>query len=249
VTTRARFFAPDLDLEQGETLLPRDEAHHLVRVMRLGIGDEVAVFDGRGHEFRARVVRATRNAVSLTLLEAIPSPPESSMPTMLIQAVLKGDKMDGVIRDATMAGVTRIAPIVTERTVVSLSSLARGHAHDRWQRVAVASAKQCRRARLPVIEEPRQFADWLAAPFDGLRLLLSEPARRGENVRSMRDALAGSTPPAIACIVGPEGGWSAAEHDAATSAGCIAVALGHMTLRADAVGLVALSVVNFACDP
>ena len=171
------------------------------------------------------------------------------MPTVLVQAVLKGDKMDGVVRDATMAGVARIVPVVTDRSLVGLSALGRAHAHERWQRVAVASAKQCRRARLPAIDPPRPFREWLESPFDGRRVLLVEPSSDAHetSVRCAPPSRA-PAPPSVACIVGPEGGWSAEKRDAAVAAGCVLASLGQMTLRADAVGLVAVSLVNFAFE-
>ena len=246
--TRPRFYVPGLDPSRDETILPSDESHHLVRVMRLVAGDEIAIFDGQGHEFQARVVRADRNGAAVAIGEPILTTPEPAVPTVLVQAVLKGDKMDAVVRDATMAGVERIVPVVTERSLVGLNALARAHAHERWQRVAVASAKQCRRARLPAIDRPQSLTEWLEAPFDGRRLLFVEPSSDAHGVQPMRAALAGSVPPAIACIVGPEGGWSSAEQAAAASAGCALASLGQMTLRADAVGLVAVSLVNVMFD-
>jgi 16S rRNA (uracil1498-N3)-methyltransferase len=246
--TRPRFYVPGLDPSRGEAILPEDESHHLVRVMRLTAGDEIAVFDGHGHEFHARVLRADRKGVTVAIGDPIVPHAEPAVPTVLVQAVLKGDKMDGVVRDATMAGVTRIVPVVTERSLVGLAALGRAHAHERWQRVAVASAKQCRRARLPVIEAPRPFRDWLEARFDGRRLLLVEPSSDAGGVQPIRVALAAPPPTAVACIVGPEGGWSADERAAAVSAGCALASLGQMTLRADAVGLVAISIVNFKYD-
>jgi 16S rRNA (uracil1498-N3)-methyltransferase len=197
------------------------------------------------------VVLADRNGATVVIGDALVTAPEPTVPTVLVQAVLKGDKMDGVVRDATMAGVARIVPVVTDRSVVGLSALGRGHAHERWQRVAVASAKQCRRARLPPIDPPRPFRAWLEAPFDGRRVLMVEPSpdTHGQHVPGqMRAVLAGPPPPAVACIVGPEGGWSVEEREAALAAGCVPASLGQMTLRADAVGLVAVSLVNFAFE-
>ena len=243
--TRPRFYAPGLDPSRSDAILPSDESHHLVRVLRLTAGDEIAIFDGEGHEFQARVVRADRNGAAVAIGEPILTAPEPAVPTVLVQAVLKGDRMDAVVRDATMAGVGRIVPVVAERSLIGLNALARGHAHERWQRVAVASAKQCRRARLPAIDAPRPLSEWLQAPFNGRRLLLVEPSSDATGVELMRAALGGPVPPAVACIVGPEGGWSAAEQEAAVSAGCVLASLGQMTLRADAVGLVAVSIVNF----
>lgn len=245
---RPRFHAPGLDPSQGETILPEDESHHLVRVMRLAAGDEIAVFDGSGREFQARVVRADRKGVTVAIGDPIVPLPEPAVPMVLVQSVLKGDKMDGVVRDATMAGVARIVPVVAERSLLSVAALGRSHAHERWQRVAIASAKQCRRARLPVIGPARPLREWLEAPFEGRRLLLVEPSADADGVQPIRAALAGPAPAAVACLVGPEGGWSAAERAAAVSAGCALASLGQMTLRADAVGLVAVSIVNFMFD-
>jgi len=243
-----RFYAHGLDATRGEIILSSDESHHLVRVMRLAAGDEIAVFDGNGLEYQARVVRADRNAASVALVEPVATAPEPAVKTTLVQAVLKGDKMDDVVRDATMAGASSIVPIVTGRSLAGLRLLGRSRTQERWQRVAIASAKQCRRARLPAIEPPQGFREWLEQPFEGLRLLLVEPSADAPGVVPLREALAGPAPRGVACIVGPEGGWSADERRAAVEAGCVPASLGQMTLRADAVGLVAVSLVTFAFE-
>ena len=123
VTTRPRFYAPGLDPSRAEVILSADESHHLVRVLRLVAGDEIAVFDGDGREFQARVARADRNGASVTIGAPIATAPDPTVLTTLVQAVLKGDKMDGVVRDATMAGVAQIVPVVTERSLVGRSVL------------------------------------------------------------------------------------------------------------------------------
>ena len=246
--TRPRFYAPDLDPSCAETILSAEESHHLARVMRLVSGDELLVFDGKGHEYAARVLRADRRAAAIELGAEVKSVPAPRIPTVLVQAVLKGDKMDGVVRDATMAGAEVIAPVVTERALIGLSALRRAHSLERWQRVAISSAKQCGRARLPDIHEPRLFTEWLGARFDGLRVLLTEPSPTGERIASLRTVLAEAAPPTVACIVGPEGGWSVGERQLASAAGCVPASLGRMTFRADAVGMVAVSLVNFTFD-
>jgi 16S rRNA (uracil1498-N3)-methyltransferase len=246
--TLPRFYAPDLDPSSGSVELPADESHHLVRVLRLTAGDQVVVFDGRGGEYLSRVSRADRHRASVTLLEPLPPAPRPPVRIGLVQALLKGDKMDDVVRDATMAGAARITPIVTERSLARISALARSHAQERWWRVAVSSAKQCGRSHLPVLDAPLTFGQWLETPRDGLRLLLVEPSTGDRSATRLRDVLDGVRPTEVSCIVGPEGGWSAAERDLALKAGCTAVSLGSMTLRADAAGLVVVSLVSFALD-
>jgi 16S rRNA (uracil1498-N3)-methyltransferase len=240
-----RFYAPDLDAAGGVAVLPADEAHHLTRVMRLGAGDEIAVFDGRGREFRARVRTAVRGHVGLDLLEPLVPAPEPAVPLTLVQSVLKGDKMDAVVRDATMMGVAAIEPIVTARTVVRLPSLESGRAAERWARVAVSSAKQCRRATLPAIGQGRAVADWLAHCGAGMKLMLVEPSASAGPGQSLR-LLDSHVPASLSLLVGPEGGWTDDERQQADSAGCIPVTLGALTLRADAIAVAAIAMVRFA---
>lgn len=247
--TFPRFYAPDLDRGADRVILPPDESHHLVRVLRLARGDHIVVFDGRGGEYLARVESTDRQAAGVSVIAPRTPPPDPAVPIVLVQAVLKADKMDGVIRDATMAGVSRVSPVVTERSQVKVASLARGQALDRWQRIAISSAKQCGRARLPIFDRAVSFSEWLELGFDGVRLLLVEPSSGSAPGVSLRDVLEpGPLPAAVACIVGPEGGWSEAERGAATDAGCAAVSLGPMTLRADAAGLVAAGILSYALE-
>ena len=101
-----RFFAPALDPGDETVALPREEAEHLTRVLRLGVGDTVAVFDGRGHEFLARVASAAApRRARAARCRASSRRAEPAVAITLAQAVLKGDKMDDVVRDAVMLGV------------------------------------------------------------------------------------------------------------------------------------------------
>ena len=232
-----RFFAPALDPGDETVLLPRDEAEHLTRVLRLGIGDTVAVFDGRGREFLARVASADRRDVRVQLLSRVEPPPEPTVPLTLAQAVLKGEKMDAVVRDAVMLGFAAVQPIVTTRSEVSLSALMRGDRHERWQRVAVSSAKQCGRAVVPVVAPPIAFEGPASlAHLPSPQFLLVEP---GASTASVTVAGVDAAPPAAATlVVGPEGGWTAPEV-AQCAHHAHPLILGSLTLRADAAALVA----------
>ncbi len=258
-----RFFAPSLDPGDEIVALPRDEGEHLTRVLRLGVGETVSVFDGRGHEFLARVVAAARRDVQVQLLSRIEPARESAVSIVLAQAVLKQDKMDDVVRDAVMLGASAVQPLVTRRTEVTAAALVRGARLDRWRRVALASAKQSRRAVLPEIRTPLTLETYLAEPPLSLRLMLVEPAaeRAGgagalresggdggiavESMRVLRDL---QQPADVALLVGPEGGWTDGEVLLGAGAGARLLSLGHLTLRADAVPVAAISVLQFLWD-
>jgi 16S rRNA (uracil1498-N3)-methyltransferase len=240
-----RFFAPALDAGDETVALPHSEAEHLRRVLRLGVGDTVSVFDGRGHEFLARVASIVRRDVRLQLLSRVEPPAEPAIALTLVQAVLKGDKMDEVVRDAVMLGVAAVQPVVTRRSETTVAMLLKSARVDRWQRVALASVKQSRRAVLPEIRVPLTLETFLDEPVSGPRLMLVEPAAAAANVERLAAFQGIGTPSDCAVLIGPEGGWTEKEWNAAAAAGVRLVTLGHRTLRADAVPIAAISVLQF----
>ncbi len=239
-----RFFAPSLDPGDETVALPREEAEHLTRVLRLGAGDTVAVFDGRGREFLAKVTSAARRDVRVRLLSRVDAAAEPSVSLTLVQAVLKGDKMDDVVRDAVMLGVSAIQPIVTKRAEVTVAALLRSARVDRWRRVTLASVKQSRRAFVPDIRVPLTLETFLDEPRASVRLMLVEPTA-ATGVEPVSVLQAEGTPSDAAVLVGPEGGWTEQECAAARAKGVRLVTLGHRTLRADAVAVAAISVLLF----
>ncbi len=241
-----RFFAPALDPGDETVVLPRDEAEHLTRVLRLGVGDTVSVFDGRGHEFLARVASAVRRDVRVQLMSRTEPAAEATVAITLAQSVLKADKMDDVIRDAVMLGVAAVQPIVTKRTEMTVA-LVRDTRVERWRRVALASTKQSRRAVVPEVRTPLMLETFLEDPPGALRLMLVEPAAAAslEDVESMSALHKRPAPADAVVMVGPEGGWTEPEWSAARARGVRLVTLGHRTLRADAVPIAAISVLQF----
>jgi 16S rRNA (uracil1498-N3)-methyltransferase len=239
-----RFFAPSLDPGDEAVTLPRDEGEHLTRVLRLGVGDTVTVFDGRGHEYLARVMSARRRDVRVQIVSRVDPTAESAVHLTLVQSTLKGERMDEVIRDAVMLGVAAVQPVIAKRSEVTVAALLRGGRVDRWRRVALASAKQSRRAVLPEVRTPLAFDTYLLEPRPVLTLMMVEPTS-GTEVESVR-ALRREPPPSeAALLVGPEGGWDPAETQAARSHGVRLMSLGPRTLRADAVPVAAISVLQF----
>lgn len=235
-----------MDAGDEQVALPKDEAEHLTRVLRLAVGDVVSVFDGRGHEFLSRVTTALRRDVRVQLLSRIEPAPESTVHLTLVQAILKGDKMDDVVRDAVMLGVAAFQPIVTRRTEATVAALMRGARLDRWRRIALASAKQSRRAVLPDILMPLTFETYLGEPA-AVRLMLVEPGVTAgvESAAALRPE---PVPSQAALLVGPEGGWDEQECLQGRAAGARLLTLGQRTLRADAVPVAAISVLQFLWD-
>jgi 16S rRNA (uracil1498-N3)-methyltransferase len=238
-----RFYAPALEHDLGLVRLPDQEAAHLTRVMRLVAGDKVRVFDGRGFEAEGRVASIHRGEVVIEPSRAVEAAPETRVALTLAQAVLKADKLDDVVRDAVMLGVSAIQPLLTSRTDVPPRAFKAQLRVDRWQRIAVASSKQCGRAVVADLRQPCTLAECLALDRSVVRVLLTEPAASAA-ATPLDELRHRPVPPSALLIVGPEGGWSGEEVELADRHGCVIVTLGRRTLRADAAPLVALSVLE-----
>jgi 16S rRNA (uracil1498-N3)-methyltransferase len=233
----ARFYAPDALDAGAEIDLPDDEAQHVARVLRLKAGDSLTVFNGRGGEFAATVTAVTKSRVTLRLDARASAKAELPVAFTLAQAVLKGDKMDDVVRDAVMLGYAAVQPIVTARSEVTLATLTRGDRHQRWQRIAVSSAKQCGRAVVPAVAPPVAFDGPASlAHLPSPQFLLVEPA--ATTATTAVSGLAADVPAAVTLIIGPEGGWTSEELQRCASH-AHPLQIGALTLRADAAAVVA----------
>jgi 16S rRNA (uracil1498-N3)-methyltransferase len=237
----ARFHAPEA--RRGErVVLGDEEARHLTRVLRLDVGAVVAVFDGRGREFHAVVAAIGKHQVELEVGESKAPAPEPRIAIVLLQAVLKGDKMDGVVRDAVMLGVAAIQPVVTARAEVSLATLQRARRRERWERIAIAAAKQCGRAVVPPVREPVDIALLIgageAATVPEPRVMLVEPGASAD--ATPLSGLDSVAPAQASLLIGPEGGWTA-EEVAAAAASWRLMTMGGRTLRADAMATIAVA--------
>jgi 16S rRNA (uracil1498-N3)-methyltransferase len=242
-----RFHAPSLESGDERVVLSADEATHLTRVLRLGPGVEVRVFNGRGIERVAIVEAAQRHEVTLRVTAPATAARELSFGLTLAQAVLKGDAMEHVVRDATMIGATAILPIVSARSEMSLAQLERGRRRERWERIAISSAKQSRRAVVPEIGPASTVSAALGRARDTVVLMLIEPSALSRAAASSTSGI-GEHPDGrpVSVFVGPEGGWTDTEIAEAVAAGARLVTLGDRTLRADAVALVTLPVLLYA---
>lgn len=233
VESRPRFFIAPEAIEGDRAVLDAREARH-ARVRRLARSDEVILFDGSGRAFLAAVERVDSRRIELRLIGNLPERDrESPLDLTLAVALLKADKLDWVIEKSTELGVSRIVPFASRYSLAQPS----GQRRARWKQIALSAAKQCGRSVVPEIEEPVTLAALLNTPHP-CRFLLWEGARPGEVVGL--DSVPASVQ-RIAAIVGPEGGFSDDEADAARRAGCRLLRLGPRILRAETAAVAVLA--------
>lgn len=218
--------------------LPPSAARHVVSVLRLAQGDAVTLFDGRGGEYAAVLVQSDRRGAVAEIGEHSPLERESPVETMLLQALVRGEKMDLVVQKATELGVSRIVPVTAARSVVRIASEADAHKKlEHWRAVAASACEQCGRNRLPAIEAPLsvEAALTLAGPM-ALRALLSPAATHSLAARLREDM-----PASVAILIGPEGGFDEAEEVLAGRLRFQALRFGPRVLRAETAAIAVLT--------
>jgi 16S rRNA (uracil1498-N3)-methyltransferase len=247
--TRRRFYAAPsaFALDEQNVLLSAEESRHLRSVLRLQRGDEVYVFDGEGREYRCILAAVGRSAATLDLVEQVePARPESPLDLTLAITLLKGEKFNLVVQKATELGVTRVVPIVTARADVRIRNADEAKRKtERWQRIALESAKQCGRARLMGIDTPVAFESLLSGPErDGeLRLMFAE--REGASFTELAASLQ-FRPLQVIALVGSEGGWTDDEIAQARARHWQILTLGGRTLRAETAAIAVATLLQHA---
>ena len=234
-----RFTLPPERVVDGRVTFDADESRHLTRVLRLRPGDTVVATDGAGRDYTVRLERVGEAATGI-VLAAERGTPESPLAITLVQGIPKGDKMEAIVRAATELGVTRVRPALCERTIVRLEPSRWRERARRWQRVAREAAKQCGRAVIPEVETPRALAECLADERPDLALCFWE-AGGAPMAEALRDA---ARPRSALVVVGPEGGLSASEVDAARAGGLTIVSLGPRILRTETAGPAVIAVLQ-----
>lgn len=232
-----RFFCPQPLVPGSIVDLPDAVAHHL-HVVRQQPGDELVLFNGTGGQVRARLVEIGKRRAS-AMVEAHEAV-EAELPyaLTLAQGLPEGSKMDWIVEKAVELGAARILPLAAQRSVVRLSSERADKRLAHWQGVVVSASEQCGRNRLAEVAPVQDFNRWIAEPpADATRILLTP--RATESLA----AWARVTPARASCLlVGPEGGFSTQEEDAALAAGALPLSMGPRVLRTETAGLAALSI-------
>ena len=222
--------------------LPADTASHLAKVLRARSGDELILFNGNGEESYGAIETVRGSHVTASVGDSRPVNKESPLAITLIQCVPRGDRMDFIVQKATELGVSRIVPILSQRSVVRLDKRQAESKSMHWKAVAVNACEQCGRNRLPIIDPAQPLLNYLGelAPCKG-PCLVFEPtsAARGEAKAQHAEATIGTISNAQ-IVIGPEGGFAPDELEAFRVAGFSQVGLGPRILRTETAAIAAL---------
>lgn len=231
-----RIYVADAESCPGTLPLPEGAFAHLVRVLRMGSGDRLEAFNGRGQRFSARLAEVNKRAASIELVEPLPTQPESPLVTGLGLVMSKGDRMDYALQKATELGVTAITPLSSERCDLKLKADRQVKKHQHWQGVVASACEQCGRDILPRLHPVMPLADWLAGQDSNLKLVL--------HTASQAPQWPIERPQSVSFLVGPEGGLSDAEISSAQRNGFQSWQLGPRILRTETAPVAMLALLQ-----
>jgi 16S rRNA (uracil1498-N3)-methyltransferase len=231
-----RIYVPGVLGANTEIVLPAQSGEHLTRVLRLEPGAPFTIFNGQGGEYSAVLGARNGKKVLARLGRHDTVERESPLAITLLQGVARSERMDLIVQKATELGVSRIVPVLAERSVVKVDAKQRERKLEHWQSIAIAACEQCGRNQVPGVSAPAALADAIAAlPAGGLRCLLA--ADGGESLaEAVRGAGSG-----VVLLIGPEGGLADKERRYAGAQDFAAYRLGPRILRTETAGLAALA--------
>ena len=231
----------DLPLHAGDTIaLPEGTAAHLIRVLRLQVGDACVLFNGDGFDYDTRIVVAGKRDARAEIVGARRVDNESPLRITLLQGIARGEKMDWILQKATELGVARILPVDSERSEVKLDAQRAAKRLAHWREVVISACEQSGRASVPEVLAPQSLAQ-VAALREGRGFLLDPFAD------STLALLQGGELRACTLAIGPEGGWSPRDREHLVAAGYEGLRLGPRVLRTETAGIAAISALQALC--
>jgi len=230
------FFKPNDRFGQSITLTG-DTAHYIINVLRLRKGQGQILCDGVGFDYSAILESISSKPFSATfnVIGSCPSTTEPPISMTLFQGLPKGDKMDWIIEKTIEAGITKIIPVITHRTVVKVKDA--NKMKLRYMRIAESAASQSMRGCITDVSAPISFAEAITYTPEVVSLVAFEK----EKMRTIKTTLQNKPPAPLNLWVGPEGGFEDYEISALTNIGAIPITLGPRILRTETSGIFALA--------
>jgi len=231
------------DLSEVKEFSPEsDDAHYLLQVMRVRVGEELRIVDSKGTVYEAAISAVDKKTCTIALNGIVEGTSEPTTKITLYQSVSKGERMDLTIQKSVELGVTKIVPVMSERCVVKLDG--KSGRSDRWQKIALEAARQSGRDIVPLVTEPVKFSEAVKTANEELKIIPWEEA----SGITLKGVVSGKKPRNIAVFIGPEGGFTPAEADMARANDITPVTLGKRILRTETAGPAVLAMLLYELE-
>lgn len=238
-----RLFCVSGDISKGKiSILNKSQIHHIKDVLRLKIGDQLAVCDEFGNEYNSTIEELTAINAVLKIKEMKRAVFAEKIKVTFACAIPKKSKFDDIVDKLTQLGVDRIIPMLTQRVITKLDSHKEGLRLNRWKGIALSASEQSQRKSLPAIDSVKKIEEVLleAENYD-LKLI---PVLIGER-KTLKHVLSNPKLRNVLILIGPEGDFTPQELDLAKGAGFIPVTLGELVLRVETAAVSVASFIRF----
>jgi len=232
-----RIFTHQALVSNSTLSLAEPQSHYASKVLRMQAGRELVLFNGEGGEYSAEISVVHKKHVDVTVKEFTAENRESQLKLELAIGVSRGERMDWVLQKATELGVTRIIPLITERTEVKLGGERADKKMEHWQQIIISACEQCQRNLLPQLSAPQNYSEWVTHCNAELKFVLHHRDNKG----LPHDKNATS----VALLIGPEGGLDEDEIAQAITRGFSPLTLGPRVLRTETAPVAAISLVQY----
>lgn len=231
--------------QKDESELSAEESHHLLSVLRSRPGEIIEIFDGKGRTAQARLIAKHQNLACINILpDSVRRTEPEPIALVLIQAIPKHLGLETIIQKATELGVQSIRPVITERVIIKMNQRSARQRLERWQKIVLASAKQCHTAWLPEIHAAIPLAEAVKTTPSNLRLFgslqLQAPVLKEVLAKTSRSAIK-----SITLVIGPEGDLTDGETKLLQANDFQPVSFGNNVLRVETAAVFGLSVLNY----
>ncbi|BDA62160.1 16S rRNA (uracil(1498)-N(3))-methyltransferase [Shewanella xiamenensis] len=229
-----RIYQPQPLAVNQQLNLDEDGAAHIGKVLRMGSGEQISLFNGDGNDYLAEIVDAGKKSVTVKVLSCEANPSESPLNLHLGQVISRGDRMEFTIQKSVELGVNTITPLFSDRCGVKLTGERLEKKIQQWQKIVISACEQSGRSQVPIVRPAMELQQWCSEPTSALKLNLHPRAAHGINGLDLSHTR-------VRLLIGPEGGLSAEEIAMTETYQFTDVLLGPRVLRTETASLTAIT--------
>ncbi|MFB2640168.1 16S rRNA (uracil(1498)-N(3))-methyltransferase [Shewanella bicestrii] len=229
-----RIYQPQPLAVNQQLNLDEDGAAHIGKVLRMGSGEHISLFNGDGNDYLAEIVDAGKKSVTVKVLSCEANPSESPLNLHLGQVISRGDRMEFTIQKSVELGVNTITPLFSDRCGVKLTGERLEKKIQQWQKIVISACEQSGRSQVPIVRPAMDLQEWCSEPTSALKLNLHPRAAHGINGLDLSHTR-------VRLLIGPEGGLSAEEIAMTETYQFTDVLLGPRVLRTETASLTAIT--------
>lgn len=229
-----RIYQPQPLAVNQQLNLDEDGAAHIGKVLRMGSGEQISLFNGDGNDYLAEIVDSGKKSVTVKVLSCEANPSESPLNLHLGQVISRGDRMEFTIQKSVELGVNTITPLFSDRCGVKLTGERLEKKIQQWQKIVISACEQSGRSQVPIVRPAMELQEWCSEPTSALKLNLHPRAAHGINGLDLSHTR-------VRLLIGPEGGLSAEEIAMTETYQFTDVLLGPRVLRTETASLTAIT--------